>query len=145
MKTSRQEIIINHSAKKLYSIVLDIEKYPEFIPWCNSIIIKSKSNNEILADMIVKYKFFPQKIFTSHVIFNSKKLTINTQYIKGPLKDLKTQWQFNELKFKKTKVIFNINFEFEKNLHQKLAELFFVIIETKMISSFIDRADSILD
>ena len=52
MKSSKQEIILNHPANDLYKIVLDIEKYPEFIPWCNQIIIKSKSKDEILADMI---------------------------------------------------------------------------------------------
>ena len=45
MKSSKQEIIIHHSAKDLYKIVLDIEKYPEFIPWCHSIDVKSKSKN----------------------------------------------------------------------------------------------------
>ena len=53
MKTSEKEVIVNHSAEDLYNIVLDIKKYPEFIPWCNEIIIKSQFNNEILADMIV--------------------------------------------------------------------------------------------
>ena len=43
MKSSKQEIIIDHSPKQLYDIVLDIEKYPDFIPWCREIIIKYKS------------------------------------------------------------------------------------------------------
>ncbi len=49
MKSSKQEIIINHRAKDLYKIVLDVEKYPEFIPWCKKIIVKSRTNKEILA------------------------------------------------------------------------------------------------
>ena len=145
MKSSQQEIMINYSAKDLYKIVLDIEKYPEFIPWCTSIKIKSKSNAEILADMIVNYSFFLPQTFTSHVFFNSNKLSINTIYIEGPLKDLKTEWLFEELEIKKTKVLFNIKFEFQKFLHQKLAEFFFVLIEKKMIDSFKKRADEILD
>ena len=97
MKSSQQEIIINHAAKDLFKIVLDIEKYPEFIPWCYSIDIKSKSKNEILADMIVYYNFFPQQTFTSHVLFNNKQLFINTNYIDGPLRDLRTKWFFKIL------------------------------------------------
>ena len=145
MKSSQQEIIIKYSAIDLYNIVLNIEKYPEFIPWCEAIIIKSKSKNEILADMVVSYKFFPPRTFTSHVFFNSKKLIINTNYIEGPLKDLKTEWIFKKLDFKKTKILFNIKFEFQKFLHQKLAEFFFDLIETNMIESFKKRADEILD
>ena len=136
MKSSEQEIIINHRAKDLYKIVLDVEKYSEYIPWCKETIIKSRSENEMLADMIVCYKNFLPQTFTSHVMFDSKKLLINTIYIKGPLKDLSTEWIFKKLEIKKTKIIFNVKFEFQRLLHQKLAELFFGLIENKMIDSF---------
>ena len=145
MKSSKQEIIINHSAKDLYKIVLDIEKYSEYIPWCKEIIIKSRSNNEMLADMIVCYRYFLPQTFTSHVMFDSNKLLINTNYIKGPLKDLSTEWLFKKLEIKKTKIIFIVKFEFQRLLHQKFAELFFGLIENKMIGSFKKRADEILD
>ena len=145
MKSSKQEIIINHRAKDLYKIVLDIEKYSEYIPWCKKIIIKTRSKNEMLADMIVCYRYFLPQTFTSHVMFDSNKLLINTNYIKGPLKDLSTEWIFKKLEIKKTKIIFIVKFEFQRLLHQKLAELFFGLIENKMIDSFKKRADEILD
>ncbi len=145
MKSSKQEIIINHRAKDLYKIVLDIEKYSEYIPWCKKIIIKTRSKNEMLADMIVSYRYFLPQTFTSHVMFDSNKLLINTNYIKGPLKDLSTEWLFKKLEIKKTKIIFIIKFEFQRLLHQKMAELFFGLIENKMIDSFKKRADEILD
>ena len=145
MKSSKQEIIIHHRARDLYKIVLDIEKYPEYIPWCKKIIIRTKSKNEMLADMIVSYRYFLPQTFTSHVMFDSNKLLINTNYIKGPLKDLSTEWLFKKLEIKKTKIIFIIKSEFQKLLHQKMAELFFGLIENKMIDSFKKRADEILD
>ena len=145
MKSSEQVIIINHRAKDLYKIVLDIEKYSEYIPWCKKIIIKTRSKNEMLADMIVCYRYFLPQTFTSHVMFDSNKLLINTNYIKGPLKDLSTEWLFKKLEIKKTKIIFIIKFEFQRLLHQKLAELFFGLIENTMIDSFKKRADEILN
>ena len=145
MKSSKQEIIINHRAKDLYKIVLDIEKYSEYIPWCKKIIIKTRSKNEMLADMIVCYRYFLPQTFTSHVIFDTNKLLINTNYIKGPLKDLSTEWIFKKLEINKTKIVFIIKFEFQRLLHQKMAELFFGLIENKMIDSFKKRADEILD
>ena len=145
MKSSEQEIVINHKAKDLYKIVLDIEKYSEYIPWCKEIIIKTRSKNEMLADMIVCYRYFLPQTFTSHVMFDSDKLLINTKYIKGPLKDLSTEWFFKKLEIKKTKIIFIIKFEFQRLFHQKMAELFFGLIENKMIDSFKKRADEILD
>ena len=110
MQSSKQEIIINHAAIDLYNIVLDVEKYPDFIPWCDKIIITSKSKNNILADMKVKYYLFSTQTFTSKVCFDSKKLLINTNYIKGPLNDLKTKWKFISLENHKRKVKFTIAF-----------------------------------
>ena len=145
MKSSKQEIIINHRAEDLYKIVLDIEKYPEYIPWCKKIIIRTRSKNEMLADMIVNYRYFFSQTFTSHVKFDTNKLLINTNYIKGPLKDLTTNWLFKKLEIRKTKITFIIKFEFQRLIHQKMAELFFGLIENKMIDSFKKRADEILD
>ena len=145
MKTSDKQIIINHKARDLYNIVLDIEKYPDYIPWCKDIIIKSIKDNEIVADMVVNYKFFPEQIFSSHVTFDKKKLIINTNYIDGPLKNLITSWNFEKLAFNETKITFSLKFEFQKYLHQKLAELFFPLIENSMVDSFIKRANETLD
>ena len=145
MKNSDQEIIVNHKAKDLYDIVLDIEKYPDYIPWCKDIIIKSSENNQLIADMVVNYKFFPTQIFSSHVVFDKKKLVISTNYIDGPLKNLITSWAFEKLSTKKTKIVFKVKFEFKKYIHQKLAELFYPLIESSMVNSFIKRADEILD
>lgn len=144
MKTSKQEVLINHSAKKLYGIVLDIEKYPEFIPWCSAVKIRSKNFNNIIADLLVKYKFF-QKTFTSNVKFNSNKLIIDVIYIEGPLKNLQTHWKFVKIEKKITKVHFQIKFEFKNMIYQKMINVFFDLIENQMINSFKKRADKILN
>ena len=144
MKQSKQDILLNYSASDLYKIVLDIEKYPNYIPWCSNVKILNKKKKQIKAEMIVNYKFFPSQKFTSNVQFNLEKLTIKTKYIEGPLKDLQTLWEFKILKKKQTKIIFTIEFEFKNIFHQKIAELFFPLLEKKMIKSFIQRAENIL-
>ena len=145
MKESNQEIQLNHKAIDLYKIVLDIEKYPDYIPWCSKIEILQRKKNEINVIMIVDYKFFPSQKFTSNVIFDLGKLFIKTKYIDGPLKDLHTIWEFKDIKKNKSKVLFSLEFEFKNFFHQKFAELFYPLVENKMIESFIKRADQILD
>tara|TARA_B110000263_G_scaffold243440_1_gene250150 strand:+ start:715 stop:1149 length:435 start_codon:yes stop_codon:yes gene_type:complete len=144
MRESKQEIESNHNAVDLFRIVLDIEKYPLYIPWCSGIEILSKKNNEIKANMFVDYKFFPSQKFTSNVIFDLEKMSIKTNYIEGPLKDLITKWEFKNLKKNKSKILFNVKFEFKNFFHQKIAELFFPLVESKMIKSFIERANQTL-
>lgn len=145
MKNTQREETINHSAKKLFNIVIDIESYPEYIPWCSSMIVNERKKNEIFADMYVQYKFIIAQKFGSHVKFNKEKLTIETSYLDGPLKDLKTKWKFEKIENNKSKIIFEVNFEFKSFIHQKVAETFYPLIETKMINSFKERANSLLD
>jgi len=145
MKNSKREEVISHSAIKLFNIVLDIESYPEYIPWCTKMVINQRKKNEIYADMYVKYKFILSQKFGSHVKFNTNNLTIETSYIEGPLKDLTTKWKFEEIDKKKSIIFFDVNFEFKNYLHQKVAETFYPLIENKMIDSFKKRADNSLD
>tara|TARA_A100001011_G_scaffold365131_1_gene416513 strand:+ start:382 stop:819 length:438 start_codon:yes stop_codon:yes gene_type:complete len=145
MKSSNREEIIDHNAKKLFDIVLDIESYPYFIPWCSAMKVHSKSENEIYADMIVWYKYFMPQKFGSYVQYDKKNLNIKTTYIEGPLKDLKTDWIFKSLGKKQTLINFNVEFEFKRFFHQKIAETFFPLIENRMIESFKIRADEMLD
>ena len=145
MKNSLREEILPHSAKKLFDIVIDIESYPEYIPWCIRMVVNERKRNEIYADMYVKYKLILSQKFGSYVKFDSNKLKIETRYIEGPLKDLETNWRFEEINHKKSKIIFEVNFEFKNYFHQKVAETFYPLIENKMINSFKERANSILD
>ena len=145
MKKSKREEIVFHSANKLFNIVLDIESYPEYIPWCTKMVVNEKNNNEIYADMFVKYKFILTQKFGSYIKFNKNELKIRTSYIEGPLKDLKTNWEFEEISKNKSKIIFEVNFEFKNFIHQKLAETFYPLVENKMIESFKKRADNLLD
>ena len=94
---------------------------------------------------LVNYSFFPSQKFTSTVSYNNKKKIINTEYIQGPLKDLFTEWSFLEIDINKTKIIFNVGFEFKDFIHQKIALLFLPLIEKNMIKSFIKRADELLN
>ena len=145
MKKSKREILLDYKSIDLYNIVLDIEKYTDYIPWCSNIEILKNKKNLIIANMIVDYKFFPSQKFTSNVVFDFKKLFIKTKYIDGPLKDLETSWLFVDIKKNKSKVYFSVEFEFRNFIHQRFAELFFPLVENKMINSFIKRADDILN
>ena len=145
MTNSQREELVNHSAKKLFDIVIDIESYPEYIPWCTRMVINERKKNEISADMYVKYKFITSQKFGSFVKFDRNKLIIETNYTEGPLKDLSTNWKFEEIDNKKSRIKFTVNFEFKNFIHQKVAETFYPLIENKMIKSFKERADSFLD
>ena len=145
MKESNKSIEFNYNAKELFDIVLDIEKYPDYIPWCKKINILKKNKNSIKANMIVNYKLLPTQQFISIVTYDVKNLLIKTQYIEGPLKNLDTIWKFVKIKKNKTIVNFNIKFEFKNFFHQKISEVFYSLVENKMMESFEKRAKKILN
>ena len=140
MKESNKSIEFNYNAKELFDIVLDIEKYPDYIPWCKKINILKKNKNSIKANMIVNYKLLPTQQFISIVTYDVKNLLIKTQYIEGPLKNLDTIWKFVKIEKNKTIVNFNIKFEFKNFFHQKISEVFYSLVENKMMESFEKRA-----
>ena len=145
MKESNKSIEFNYNAKELFDLVLDIEKYPDYIPWCKKINILKRNKNSIKANMIVNYKLLPTQQFISIVTYDVKNLLIKTQYIEGPLKNLDTIWKFVKIEKNKTIVNFNIKFEFKNFFHQKISEVFYSLVENKMMESFEKRAKKILN
>jgi len=143
MAPSKQKKILLYNSLDLYKIVLDIEKYPEFIPWCEASRIIENKNNIIIADLLIRYKYFNEK-FRSFVKYNKNDLKISVEYTEGPLKTLFTNWKFNEINKKKTLVEFEIDFEFKFNPLQLLINNFYKVVENKMIQAFEKRAYDIL-
>ena len=94
-------------------MILDIEKYPEFVPWCLSGKIHSKKDLkdmiEMEADLTVGKKFLNQT-YKSHVTYYKEKDKIIVSNIEGPLKYLKNEWQIKEVN-NQSEVIFTIDFE----------------------------------
>ena len=136
--------LISCSKQKLIDMVLDIEKYPEFVPWCLSSKIYEKLENndtiEIKADLTVGKKILNQT-YTSKVIFYKRRDYILVTNIKGPLKYLKNEWfAFEELN-NKTKIEFKIDFELNNKFLNKIMEKSFYLGLNKIADAFEKRAE----
>ena len=112
--------LIDNRKDKLIEFVLDIEKYPEFIPFCDNSKIYERNDDgkiiNIIADLTIGKGPF-KDTFKSDVKFNKKKDEIQVVNIGGPLNYLENNWKFfekgNANDGYKTEVIFNIDFEIE--------------------------------
>jgi len=123
----------------LFDLVMDIEKYPEFVPWCVSSKIISRSDNHTNAILSIGYKLFRES-FLSKVYFKPSH-KIDIEYKDGPFKYLYNKWIFERLDAQSTKVHFSVDFEFRSKLLQKAIEPVFSKAVFKMVQSFEDRAD----
>jgi coenzyme Q-binding protein COQ10 len=88
---------VRHTASDMFDLVADVERYPEFVPLCQSLKIRQRSSEGgkemIVADMTVAYKLIRQT-FTSRVTLDRAKLEILVEYLEGPFQSLNNHWTF---------------------------------------------------
>ncbi len=106
------------SKENLIKMVLDIEKYPEFVPWCLNSKIYSKNDKgdkiEITADLTIGKSFF-NETYKSFVSYEKSSDSIHVTNMQGPLKHLKNRWFFKQ-KGNNSEVDFQVDFELKNNI-----------------------------
>ena len=137
--------IINKKKDKLIEFVLDIEKYPEFIPFClgSKVHDRKEEDNQILiiADLTIGKGPFSDT-YKSDVRFNKKDDTISVTNLDGPLKHLQNNWKFIENN-NITEVYFDVDFEIKNKFLNLLMEKSFEFGLNKIADAFQKRAESI--
>ena len=137
--------VINKKKDKLIEFVLDIEKYPEFIPFCLASKVYERKNEGdkilIIADLTIGKGPFSDT-YKSDVRFNKKNDTINVTNIDGPLKHLQNNWKFVETD-NTTEVYFEVDFEIKNKFLNLLMEKSFEFGLNKIADAFQKRAETI--
>tara|TARA_Y100000590_G_scaffold55654_1_gene58266 strand:+ start:825 stop:1274 length:450 start_codon:yes stop_codon:yes gene_type:complete len=133
---------ISCSKDNLIKMVLDIEKYPEFVPWCLNSKIYSKKDKgskiEIVADLTIGKSFF-NETYKSFVIFEKLKDSIHVTNMEGPLKHLENKWFFKQ-KGKNSEIDFHVNFELKNEILNMLMIKSFDLGLKKIADAFEKRA-----
>jgi coenzyme Q-binding protein COQ10 len=137
--------LIECKKNQLIDLVLDIEKYPEFVPFClaSHVYEKNKDVNQtlIIADLTIGKGPF-KDTYKSDVKFNIDDSTINVTNIGGPLNYLENNWSFNETK-EGTEISFDIDFEIENKFLNVLMSKSFKFGLNKIADAFQKRAKTL--
>ena len=137
--------LIECNKEQLVDLVLDIENYPKFIPYClDSKIYEKKEDNDsisIIADLTIG-KGPLKATYKSDVRFNKIKDTIIVTNIEGPLKHLDNKWVFHE-KGNFTEIFFDIDFEIENKFLNIIMTKSFQYGLDKIADSFQTRANEL--
>ena len=137
--------LIGRKKKQLINFVLDIEKYPEFIPFClDSKVYEKKIQGDqtiIIADLTIGKGPF-KDTYKSNVIYNSKNDSIYVTNIDGPLKFLENKWKFTE-KDEMTEVSFDVNFEIKNVFLNTIMTKSFQFGLNKIADAFQERAEKL--
>ena len=133
------------SKDNLIKMVLDIEKYPEFVPWCLKGKIHTKKEKEtrieITADLTIGKSFF-NETYKSFVIYEKSLDSIYVTNMEGPLKHLENRWHFKQ-KGKNSEVEFHVDFELKNKILNMLMIKSFDIGLKKIANAFEKRAEDL--
>lgn len=142
MPTHSESRPLPYSARQMYDLVADVSAYPEFLPWCAAARIRSVTPQgdarEMLADLVISFKVFRER-FGSRVLLHDADLRIDTEYLDGPFKFLKSTWAFTETETG-CEVTFFVDFEFRNVILQKAIGLVFNEAMHRIVAAFETRA-----
>ncbi len=128
-----------YSAQQMFDLVADVKRYREFLPWVIATRVRSDSETEMVADMVVGFKSI-RETFTSRVS-KDRPNEIAVHYVDGPLSDLDNVWTFRSTGEHSCEIDFLVDFEFKNRVFQALAGQYFDRAFRKMVAAFEARAD----
>lgn len=132
-----------YSAQEMFDLVADVAAYPKFLPWTAAARIRSRKpipGGEVMeADLVISFKVFRER-FGSRVTLWHERLAIDTEYIDGPFRYMKSLWRFRQLPEGGCEVQFSVDFEFRNALLQKLIGVVFNEAMHRIVHAFETRA-----
>ncbi len=138
--------IVQHSPEQMFDLVADVERYPEFLPLCEALTVRSHKERDgkelLLADMTVGYKAV-RETFTTQVLLNRSERTIDVKYIDGPFRYLDNRWRFEPEGEGRCAVHFFIDYEFKSRILGALMGSMFDRAFRMFAEAFEKRADTV--
>ncbi|MEP3686176.1 MAG: type II toxin-antitoxin system RatA family toxin [Sulfitobacter dubius] len=142
MPTHSETRQLPYSAQQMYDLVADVARYPEFLPWTAAARIRSdedRGDHRVMdADLVISFKVFRER-FTSRVVLWPEAKKIDTEYLDGPFKYMKSNWHFED-NLEGCQVHFFVDFEFKNMILQKVIGVVFNEAMQRIVRAFENRA-----
>jgi coenzyme Q-binding protein COQ10 len=138
---------VQHRAEQMFNLVADVERYPEFVPLCQSLKIRQRTPKPdgtelVVADMTVSFKLV-RETFTSRITLDRPNLKILVEYLKGPFSSLENRWTFEPRGEGACDVGFFIAYEFRSRMLAMLMGTMFDTAFQRFAAAFEKRADQV--
>ena len=137
---------VRHPPEKMFALVADVERYPEFLPMCEALTVRSRRERDgvtlLVADMTVGYKAI-RETFTSQVVLKPAESRIDVKYIDGPFKYLTNRWLFTPAAGGGCEIHFFIDYEFKSRILGAVMGAMFDRAFRLFAEAFEKRADQV--
>ncbi|GGH25409.1 coenzyme Q-binding protein COQ10 [Cribrihabitans marinus] len=143
MPTHSETRHLPYTAQQMYDLVADVGAYPEFLPWCAAARVRKvvpQGEAEVMeADLVISFKVFRER-FGSRVTLYPKDRRIDTEYLDGPFRHMKSNWSFAEAGDGGCDVSFFVDFEFKNAMLQRIIGVVFNEAMRQIVRAFENRA-----
>ena len=139
MPTHAEKRVLPYRPDQLFDLVADIERYPEFLPWCVGVRIRERERDTLVADLIIGFRMIRER-FTSRVKLDRPGLRIDVAYAEGPFRYLNNHWLFEPMPDGHCRIDFYVDFEFRSHVLQRIIGALFNEAVRRMVSAFENRA-----
>ncbi|GHE00498.1 cyclase [Defluviimonas sp. 20V17] len=145
MPTHQETRVLPYSAQEMYDLVADVGSYPKFLPWTAAARIRKRcprpDGSEVMeADLVIAFKVFRER-FGSRVVLWPEQMKIDTEYLDGPFRYMKSNWAFRDRPGGGCEVDFFVDFEFKNAILQKVIGVVFNEAVRRMVRAFEARAE----
>ena len=144
MPAHTEQKILPYTSQQLFDLVADVERYPEFLPWCRAARIVERGENEFLGELVISFKHLTES-YISRVTLSPPKSSdvpsaIDVTMVKGPFEYLVNRWRFDPAPGGGVEVNFYLDFKFRSRILEKLIGGLFRKATDHMVQAFTERA-----
>ncbi len=141
MPSHAEKKVLPYTPEQMFDMIADVAAYPEFLPWCIATRVRTQTQTELVADMVIGFKMFREQ-FTSRVALD-RPGRVDVEYEKGPFKYLKNHWHFHSDGEGQCLVDFSVEFEFRSHILELAIGKVFTEAVHLMVGAFEKRAKSL--
>ncbi|MCX5591719.1 type II toxin-antitoxin system RatA family toxin [Alcaligenes endophyticus] len=141
MHTVKRSVLVPYSCEQMFDLVADVEKYPEFMPWCGGAKVNEHTDKGMEASVTISIAGVRQTFTTSNEHDYPKQIIL--RLVDGPFSQLKGDWQFTALGEDGCKIVFVMDYQFSSRALEMVVGPIFNRVANSFIDSFTRRADDI--
>lgn len=141
MKRVHRSAIVECAPGAFFDLVMDIERYPEFLPWCEAASILERAESQLTASMTLAYHGIRQTLTTRNTVEPGRAMRM--ELVTGPFRSFQAAWRFLPLGEQASKVEFQLEYEFSSAVLGRLLGPLFERIADTIVDAFIRRRNAL--
>jgi ribosome-associated toxin RatA of RatAB toxin-antitoxin module len=135
----QKSLLLWHSAHEMFTLVTDVKRYPEFLPWCSKADVLEDTKDSMHATLHIDYHGLKQHFTTRNVHVRDESVTMSLE--RGPFSSLHGQWRFHAIAADACKIEFELDYRFAGSLLDRAISPVFDGIASTFVDAFVKRAE----